>query len=34
VIDVSDTGDWSRVKVASAGGVLGRVNPVNGFIYN
>jgi hypothetical protein len=22
------------VKVASAGGTLGRVNPVNGFIYN
>ena len=34
VVDVSDKGDWSRVKVASAGGTLGRVNPVNGFIYN
>lgn len=34
VVDVSEDGDWSRVKVASASGVLGRVNPVNGFIYN
>ena len=34
VVDVSDKGDWSRVKVASVGGTLGRVNPVNGFIYN
>ncbi|WP_430464200.1 CHAP domain-containing protein [Tabrizicola sp.] len=34
VVDVSEKGDWSRVKVASASGVLGRVNPVNGFIYN
>ena len=34
VVDVSDKGDWSRVKVASASGTLGRVNPVNGFIYN
>jgi surface antigen len=34
VVDVSDKGDWSRVKVASTTGVLGRVNPVNGFIYN
>jgi surface antigen len=34
VVDVSAKGDWSRVKVASAGGTLGRVNPVNGFIYN
>lgn len=34
VVDVSDKGDWSKVKVASASGTLGRVNPVNGFIYN
>jgi hypothetical protein len=34
VVDVSDNGDWSRVKVANEGGTLGRVNPVNGFIYN
>lgn len=34
VVDVSDKGDWSRVKVANEGGSLGRVNPVNGFIYN
>ena len=33
VVDVSAKGDWSRVKVASTRGVLGRVNPVNGFIY-
>lgn len=34
VVDVSENGDWSRVKVANSGGTLGRVNPVNGFIYN
>lgn len=34
VVDVSDKGDWSRVKVANDAGTLGRVNPVNGFIYN
>ena len=34
VVDVSDAGDWSKVKVANADGTLGRVNPVNGFIYN
>lgn len=34
VVDVSEKGDWSRVKVANRGGSLGRVNPVNGFIYN
>ena len=34
VVDVSDRGDWSRVKVANGGGTLGRVNPVSGFIYN
>lgn len=34
VVDVSDKGDWSAVKVANSGGTLGRVNPVNGFIYN
>lgn len=34
VVDVSAKGDWSKVKVANAAGTLGRVNPVNGFIYN
>ncbi len=34
VIDVSDAGDWSRVRVENSGESLGRVNPVNGFIYN
>lgn len=34
VVDVSAAGDWSAVKVANADGTLGRVNPVNGFIYN
>lgn len=34
VIDVSAKGDWSQVRVANAGGTLGRVNPVKGFIYN
>lgn len=34
VVDVSAKGDWSAVKVANAGGTLGRVNPINGFIYN
>ena len=33
VIDVSDAGDWSRVRVENSGESLGRVNPVNGFIY-
>lgn len=32
-VDVSEKGDWSRVKVANSGGTLGRVNPVYGFIY-
>lgn len=34
VVDVSAKGDWSAVKVANARGTLGRVNPINGFIYN
>lgn len=34
VVDVSEKGDWSKVKVANAAGTLGRVNPVYGFIYN
>lgn len=34
VVDVSAKGDWSQVRVANAGGTLGRVNPVKGFIYN
>ncbi len=34
VVDVSAKGDWSAVKVANDNGTLGRVNPVNGFIYN
>lgn len=33
VVDVSENGDWSRVKVANGAGSLGRVNPVYGFIY-
>lgn len=34
VVDVSAKGDWSAVKVANGNGTLGRVNPINGFIYN
>ncbi|WP_240904440.1 CHAP domain-containing protein [Rhodobacter sp. SGA-6-6] len=34
VVDVSEKGDWSMVRVANAAGTLGRTNPVNGFIYN
>lgn len=33
VVDVSDAGDWSAVRVEGDPGVLGRVNPVSGFIY-
>lgn len=33
VVDVSAKNDWSQVRVASANGTLGRVNPVYGFIY-
>jgi hypothetical protein len=33
VVDVSESGDWSRVRVENSGDSLGRVNPVNGFIY-
>lgn len=34
VVDVSEKGDWSLVRVANSAGTLGRTNPVNGFIYN
>ena len=34
VVDVSAKGDWSAVRVANAGGTLGRVNPVKGFIHD
>jgi len=33
VIDVSEKGDWSKVRVENSAGSPGRVNPVNGFIY-
>ncbi|MEZ5796706.1 MAG: CHAP domain-containing protein [Paracoccaceae bacterium] len=33
VIDVSDKGDWSAVKVESNPGSYGRLYPVSGFIY-
>ena len=33
VIDVSDKGDWSRVRVESTPGTLGRPYPITGFIY-
>lgn len=33
VIDVSEAGDWSAVRVEGDPGVVGRVNPVSGFIY-
>lgn len=33
VVDVSDKNDWSAVRVESQPGSLGRVYPVNGFIY-
>ncbi|SPJ25138.1 CHAP domain-containing protein [Palleronia abyssalis] len=32
VIDVSDAGDWSRVRVESVPGAFGGVYPVDGFI--
>lgn len=32
-VDVSTKGDWTAVRVEGTPGVLGRVNPVNGFIY-
>ncbi|WP_395003623.1 CHAP domain-containing protein [Cypionkella sp.] len=34
VIDVSAKGDWSAVRVASNGEDLGRVYPVDGFIWS
>ncbi len=33
VIDVSEAGDWSVVRVENHAESLGRANPVNGFIY-
>lgn len=33
VVDVSENGDWSRVRLENSDESLGRVNPVNGFIY-
>ena len=33
VVDVSDAGDWSAVKVSFGGGMGTRVNPTFGFIY-
>ena len=33
VIDVSDAGDWSAVKVSFGSGMGTRVNPTFGFIY-
>ena len=33
VIDVSEQGDWSAVKVAYDPGKYGRVYPISGFIY-
>lgn len=33
VIDVSEKGDWSAVKVAYDPGKYGRVYPISGFIY-
>ena len=33
VTDVSAAGDWSAVRVEGDPGVVGRVNPVSGFIY-
>jgi hypothetical protein len=32
-VDVSANNDWSKVRVQHQGGAMGRVNPVNGFIY-
>jgi hypothetical protein len=33
-VDVSPQNDWSKVRVQHSSGAMGRVNPVNGFIYN
>ena len=33
VVDVSEKNDWSAVRVESYEGSLGRVYPINGFIY-
>ncbi len=34
VVDVSSKGDWTAVRVASSGDTLGRVYPIDGFIWN
>ncbi len=33
VVDVSEKGDWSSVRLESSPGTLGRSYPINGFIY-
>jgi len=33
VIDVSDAGDWSRVRVESTPGNYGKVYVIDGYIY-
>ena len=33
VIDISDKGDWSKVRVMSTPGQYGKPYPINGFIY-
>jgi hypothetical protein len=33
VVDVSDAGDWSAVRVESTGGALGRTYRIKGFVY-
>ena len=33
VVDVSEDNDWSAVRVESFKGSLGRVYPIDGFIY-
>lgn len=32
-VDVSEQNDWSRVRIQNTDGTMGRINPVNGFIY-
>lgn len=34
VVDVSDKGDWTAVRVASNGSSLGRIYRIDGFIWN
>ena len=33
IVDVSEQGDWSAVRVESQPGTFGSVYPINGFIY-